>query len=142
MFVWPGKLEATSEAGLQARVPYRLTCVRVTAFESRFRGARNALLAGTTEGLALAFDWGCLLRDSAVGRKKNERRSAWDSEMLAPSVQVKGRIFGTTSKKAPAFSRFLDEIILCGRGFVAILSNESKTAIPTFTYTAVRKKQC
>ena len=88
VFVWPGKLEATAEAGLQARVPYRLTCVRVTAFESRFRGARNALLAGTAEGLALAFDWRCLLRDSAGGGKK-EGRLEWQSEVLAPSAQVR-----------------------------------------------------
>lgn len=88
VFVWPGKLEATTEAGLQARVPYRLTCVRVTAFESRFRGARNALLAGTKEGLVLAFDWGCLLRDSASGGK-NEGQLGWEGEVLAPSAQVR-----------------------------------------------------
>lgn len=97
VFVWPRKLEATSvDAGLEAKVPYRLTCIRATAFEARFKGAHNALLAGTREGLALAFDWGCLLRDSGSGvcggnggedgRESVKARPT--GEVLAPSAQV------------------------------------------------------
>ena len=95
VFVWPRKLEATSgEAGFEAKVPYRLTCVRATAFEARFKGAHNALLAGTKEGLALAFDWGCLIRESAgggVGGGEGGRESGKarpNGELLPPSAQV------------------------------------------------------
>lgn len=96
ILVWPGKLEATSgDAGLEAKVPYRLTCVRATAFEARFKGAHNALLAGTKEGLALAFDWGCLLRDSGRGAGGGSGSDGWEGgngrpkgEVLAPSAQV------------------------------------------------------
>ena len=111
IFVWPRKLEATSEeAGLEAEVPYRLTCVRSTAFEARFKGAHNALLAGTKEGLALAFDWGCLLRNSGGGGgggggggsgacSGREGGNGWKKgDALAPSAQVwrdsGGFIFG------------------------------------------------
>ncbi|CAM9787634.1 unnamed protein product [Scytosiphon promiscuus] len=56
IFVWPGKLDAASGApGLEVWVPHRLTCVRATAFEARFKGAHNVLLAGTKGGLALAM---------------------------------------------------------------------------------------
>eukprot|EP00752_Nemacystus_decipiens_P007835 g7000.t1 len=95
VFAWPRKLEATSgEAGLEARVPYRLTCVRATSFEARFKGAHNALLAGTKEGLALAFDWGCLLRESGGGGvtggedSKEGGKARPIGEVLAPSAQV------------------------------------------------------
>lgn len=113
IMVWPGRLEAAAEAGLQAHVPYRLTCLRLTTFEARFAGARNVLLAGTREGLAVAFDWGCMLRDSGgggraggghdgVGDRGAEGGIAGDeggggvagvrreagSEMLMPSAQV------------------------------------------------------
>ena len=97
VFVWPGKLEATSgDPGLEAKVPYRLTCVRATAFEARFKGAHNALLAGTREGLALAFDWGCLLRDSRGGGTggggdddgRESGKTRLNGEVLAPSAQV------------------------------------------------------
>ncbi|CAM9414292.1 unnamed protein product, partial [Ectocarpus sp. 12 AP-2014] len=74
-FVWPPKLEPISgEPGLEVRVPHRLTCVRVTAFETRYWGAHNVLLAGTKGGLAVAFDWGCLLRDSAAGDEEKGDR--------------------------------------------------------------------
>ncbi|CAM9932995.1 unnamed protein product, partial [Ectocarpus fasciculatus] len=88
-FVWPPKLEPVSgEPGLEVRVPHRLTCVRATAFETRYRGAHNILLAGTKGGLALAFDWGCLLRDSAAGddEQKGDRREK--GGVLMPSAQV------------------------------------------------------
>lgn len=98
ILVWPGKLEAAAGApGLEVRVPHRLTCVRATAFEARFKGAHNALLAGTKGGLALAFDWGCLLRESggrgggttggdSDGAGKKER--GINNGVLAPSAQV------------------------------------------------------
>lgn len=105
VFVWPGKLEATAEPGLQARVSYRLTCVRATAFCARFGGARNALLAGTRAGMALVFDWGCLLRGGTgggsdgggtgafVGGKEGRGAAAGKAgsgdEMLLPSAQVR-----------------------------------------------------
>lgn len=99
VLVWPRKLEATSgDAGLEAKAPYRLTCVRATAFEARFKGAHNALLAGTKEGLAVAFDWGCLLRDSGGGvggggggggeESKESRKARPNGEALTPSAQV------------------------------------------------------
>ncbi|CAM9459794.1 unnamed protein product [Ectocarpus sp. 12 AP-2014] len=87
-FVWPPKLEPISgEPGLEVRVPHRLTCVRATAFETRYWGAHNVLLAGTKGGLAVAFDWGCLLRDSAAGDEEKGDRGKKDG-MLMPSAQV------------------------------------------------------
>eukprot|EP00903_Cladosiphon_okamuranus_P020583 g18894.t1 len=93
VLVWPRKLEATSgDAGLEAKVPYRLTCVRATAFEARFKGAYNALLAGTKEGLALAFDWGCLLRESGGGgggeQSRESKKSRPKASILTPFAQV------------------------------------------------------
>lgn len=100
LFVWPGKLDGASGApGLEVRVPHRLTCVRATAFEARFKGAHNALLAGTRGGLALAFDWGCLLRDSGSGGggggtvggdsdRVGSKGGGKGSGVLAPSAQV------------------------------------------------------
>lgn len=80
LFVWPRRLEATAEAGLQVTVPYRLTCLRLTEFGARFKGARNALLAGTRDGVALAFDWGCLVIRSngggAAGGSEEEENGA------------------------------------------------------------------
>lgn len=101
IFVWPRKIEASSqEAGLEATVPFRLTCVRATAFEARFKGAHNALLAGTREGMALAFDWGRLLRNSGGGgcsgdrgwgNGKKEENGGEKAAALAPSAQVMWR---------------------------------------------------
>lgn len=67
IMVWPESVGGAADVGLQTTVAYRLTCVRMTAFEERFKGARNALIAGTKEGMALAFDWGFLLRASRRG---------------------------------------------------------------------------
>ncbi|CAB1115621.1 unnamed protein product [Ectocarpus sp. CCAP 1310/34] len=87
-FVWPPKLEPISgEPGLEVRVPHRLTCVRATAFETRYWGAHNVLLAGTKGGLAVAFDWGCLLRDSAAGDEEKGNRGE-KGGVLMPSAQV------------------------------------------------------
>lgn len=88
VFVWPRRLEATAEAGLQAAVPYRLTCLRLTAFGDRFKDPRNALLAGTRDGIALAFDWGCLLRDSGGGGG-GQPRSPREDNTLRPCAQVR-----------------------------------------------------
>ncbi|CAM9251968.1 unnamed protein product, partial [Ectocarpus sp. 4 AP-2014] len=87
-FVWPPKLEPISgEPGLEVRVPHRLSCVRATAFETRYWGAHNVLLAGTKGGLAVAFDWGCLLRDSAAGEEEKGDRGG-KGGVLMPSAQV------------------------------------------------------
>ena len=97
LFVWPGKLEPTVEAGLQARVPYRLTCVRVTPFEDRFGGARNVLLAGTTGGMVVAFDWGCLLhaaRNCGGGDRTDRLMGAGGEDTVLPCAQVKCSCLG------------------------------------------------
>lgn len=100
LFVWPSGLEPTAEVpGLRARIPHRLTCVRVTPFEGRFGEARNALLAGTSAGMVVSFDWGCLVRDAGKmersGAKKGkgpddaaERQQDQKEYSVLPSAQV------------------------------------------------------
>lgn len=100
LFVWPGGLEPTAEVpGLRAQIPCRLTCVRITPFETRFGEARNALLAGTAAGMVVSFDWGCLVRDAgkmegsvvkkgkgpydAAGRQRDQKECS-----VLPSAQV------------------------------------------------------
>lgn len=97
ILMWPGRLETGGEAARQASVPYRLTCLRVTAFGARFKGARNVLLAGTREGIVLAFDWGRLLRDSGGGSTGDGKgsgvvRRERENDTLSPSIQVHKRV--------------------------------------------------
>ncbi|CAM9442887.1 unnamed protein product, partial [Choristocarpus tenellus] len=88
IYVWPKKVEAIPKAGLEARVSegYHITSLCATAFEGRVLAPppRNLLLAGTTQGLALAFDWGCLLRRSSVG---SDERAEKEEEVI-PAAQV------------------------------------------------------